>query len=869
MHGMTTTTTGLLERDDALRRLEEALASARAGEGRVAIVLGEAGIGKTSVVRAFARAARSSARTLWGACDPLFTPRPLGPFYDIAEEAGSAALSTLDAESDRTRLFAGLLDELSATTTLAVVEDVHWADEASLDALGYLVRRIDRAPCLLVLTYRDDEVGAQHPLRHLLGAIPSEVGTRIALDPLSVLAVERLAEGAERDARELHALTGGNPFFVTEILAAQGESVPATVRDAVLARALRLRSDAREVLDLASVLPGAVERWLLDTVLGSASAAANECVEHGVLVPTSNGLAFRHELARQAVLEALTPERRTAYHRAVLEALEKRPDRESLLPRLAHHAEGAGDADGVLRYAPAAAVRASAVGSHREAAAYYATALRHVPDGDRPERLAMLEGYAHEAASTGRYAEAIEARREAIELARALDVPLRVGDNLARLAQPLISQGRNAEAEDANGDAIEILERLPPSRELGTAYVFRAYLRMLSRDNAEGVRWGVRALYVATGFGDDDTIAYALNMIGTSHLMSGDIGTGCDYLLRSRDYAEKHGLHLRVAGAYGMLASGLGEMYELERSERWANEYLAFAAEHDLALSYVRSWLAAVHVYRGRWDQGVALAHDVLAGELSTISRITALVAVGRVRARRGDPGVWDALDEALELASPGGHLQRLGHVRAARAEAAWLGGDLERTLEEARAAYDLALEKRHLWFAGELAYWQWRCGELDAAPDWIAEPYRRQIAGEPIPAAELWGLRGCPYEAARALAESDDEEALLRAYRTFDELGALPAARHVRRLLQGAGARVPRGPRPSTRENPAQLTRRELEVLELVADGLRNAEIAERLVVSRRTVDHHVASILRKLGARTRGEAAAEAARLGVLQDR
>jgi ATP/maltotriose-dependent transcriptional regulator MalT len=295
-------------------------------------------------------------------------------------------------------------------------------------------------------------------------------------------------------------------------------------------------------------------------------------------------------------------------------------------------------------------------------------------------------------------------------------------------------------------------------------------------------------------------------------------------------------------------------MYELERAERYLRESIAFAEEHDTDSAYQQAWLALVHVYRGQWDEGVDLARSVLAGCSEAITRISCLIALGRVRARRGDPGAAEALDEALELARPGGHLQRLGHVHVARVEAAWLAADPGAALAEARPTYELAVEKRHLWFAGELAYWQWKAGRLDEVPGWIAEPYRLQLGSRAREAAQAWDARGCPYEAARARAESGATEDLQAALEVLEGLGARPAQQECARALRALGVR---GPRPTTRANPAGLTARELEVLGLLVEGLRNAEIAERLVITEKTAGHHVSAILAKLGVRSRYDAA------------
>ena len=319
-----------------------------------------------------------------------------------------------------------------------------------------------------------------------------------------------------------------------------------------------------------------------------------------------------------------------------------------------------------------------------------------------------------------------------------------------------------------------------------------------------------------------------------------------------------------------MLGSGLGEMYELERAEGALRAHIAFAEEWDHDSDYTQAWLAAVLVYRGLWTEGSELALEVLGARPAPVAEITANVALGRVRARRGDPGALAALDAALELALPGGHLQRLGHVHAARAEAAWLAGDCEQAAREARAVYPLALEKRHLWFAGELAYWQWKTCALGRGA---------RLDCRAVPSAD----RGKAARGRRGLAQSEAARSRRRGrsrsrsasktspVRSRSSRRSRPARRLGSRVSgYGRSARpFPRGPRPATRANPANLTPRELEVLRLVADGMRNADVAEKLVVSRRTIDHHVAAVLRKLDAKTRGEAAAAAAGLGLLQDR
>ena len=212
------------------------------------------------------------------------------------------------------------------------------------------------------------------------------------------------------------------------------------------------------------------------------------------------------------------------------------------------------------------------------------------------------------------------------------------------------------------------------------------------------------------------------------------------------------------------------------------------------------------------------------------------------------------------------GSLQRVAPVRCSGAEAAWLAGDLPAVRSEASASFELAREKGHPWFLGELAFWQRCAGDAKEAPAGCAAPYELQIRGQWAEAAAAWEAIGCPYEQARALAEGD-EAAQRNALGIFDRLGASPMADVLRRRMRAAGVQaIPRGARPSTRDNPAGLTQREVEILSLVARGWQNARIAARLSRSPRTVEHHVEAILAKLEARSRNEAVEIARQRGIL---
>ncbi|GAA2028395.1 AAA family ATPase [Agromyces tropicus] len=851
----------LLEREDDVAALDRAAnPAARAHGGTVVLVSGEAGIGKSALVRRFAE--RVPGRVAWGWSDALETPTPLAAVRDVAAALGLD--DDLVETADAARMSRALAEALAGAGAprAVVLEDLHWADAATLDVVRSLARRVAQLRTALVLTFRDEPPTPE--LRGLLGDLAGMPGVvRIRLAPLSVEAVGVLAAGTDFDAGRLHERTAGNPFFVTEVVAA-GEELPRTVRDAVLARVGRLGPAARNVVEIVAVGGIRLERGLVATAAGAEFPAADEAVAAGVLSAEDDALGFRHELARRAVRSDIPPARLASIHRRLLDALRAAPARHDLA-RLVAHAIGADDHAAVLELAPLAAAEAAAAGSHREAAAHLRAALA-VAGGEPDDRRAeLLEAYAREADTIDDPTAAEAAIADAVALRRGRGEDLRLVDDLVRLAAIAFSLGRTTEADAASREAVELAERHPPGRELAAAYRRRAALRMLTRDTDEAIEWGDRALALARTIGDDALLAGALNATGSARIVRSEFEAGVADLRESLDVARRAGLDYDACAAFTNLGSASGEIGQYRFADAVLTEGMAEAgtADVDVFHHYMQAWRALTRLHLGDAAGAAEDAHAVLGRDgTAAISRIMALLALGRLRARRGDPGADEALDDALALAESSDTLQRIAPVRAARAEAAWLAGDDDRAAAEAEAALPLAVAKRHPVFAAELTWWLRAAGREPAVPEWADGPYAAMAAGDWAAAARGWAERGAVFEEQLARGFAEAPEAI-EAVRALEAMGAPPAAEALRRRLRAAGVgNLPRGPRASTRDDPFGLTRRESEVLALVADGASNQAIAERLSLSVRTVDHHVSAILGKLGVATRGAAAALARR-------
>ena len=637
--------TRLLERDTELRVLDAALDRAADGAGSVVLVSGEAGIGKTSLVRAFTRSLRSG-RVLAGACDDLLTPRALGPLRDAVRHVRGPLAAALAAD-DPGEVFPAVLEELAAPhgPTVLAVEDVHWADSATLDLLRHVGRRVDDLPALLLLTYRPDDITRTHPLQGVLGSLGGHAVRRLPLEPLSSAAVAELAAGVTVDAHRLHQATAGNPFFVTEALASPDDPVPRTVVDAVLARVHRLTPAARQAVEQLAVVPSRVEPALLRALCPDLAPVA-EAERLGVLEVRPEAVAFRHELARRAVVESLPVTVRLDLHERVTAALLAGPVPD--LARVLHHSVEAGDDAAVVRHGPAVAREASRAGAHRQAVDAYAQVLARPALLDPAEHAALLDAQAwslynvnrlHDAAAAAAAAVALADRQADPALIHYLITLSRQHWLLRRTADALADARRAYDlAAAADGD---------PTSRAAARVNLGAVLVLVDREE-EGLPY-----LAPPDDADPALVALAHNYRGSALLQLGDVA-GRAELLDSVRAARELGQHEYVMRGYYNLAEGLWRLGRHAESARYLDAAAEYGRDRDFqAHSYfVEARRQRLRLMRGEWGPAEEVLRRLLGerADPGMLGRET-MPALARLLVRRGDDRTAETLAVAARAA--------------------------------------------------------------------------------------------------------------------------------------------------------------------------------------------------------------------------
>jgi DNA-binding CsgD family transcriptional regulator/tetratricopeptide (TPR) repeat protein len=855
----------LIERESQLAALHQYADEASQRHGRLVLISGEAGVGKSVLLEEFAQGLED-ARWLWAACDGLFTPAALGPLLDIASQLDGELLRLCRAEARRDQLYGALLGQLGDLESLTVlaIEDVHWADEATLDLLSYLGRRIQHLRVLLLVTYRDDALAVDDPLRLTLGTLASQRATRrLSLATLSVGGVGILAQGSGIDAAELHQLTAGNPFFVTEVVQAGSDAQPASVRDAVLARTRTLKTQARDALEVAALIGSRMQSELLVTLIDD-PLIMDELISRGLLIKDGDDLRFRHEIARVAVEAAIPPYRKAAIHTKIMDALLSSGSDDDA--RLAFHGEGAGRTDLVLWYGSRAGRRASELWAHREAAAQYGRALRAASDSDIRTRAELSDALAHELALLDRWEESAKMRTAALQLWREAQDPGRQSRSMREFSKAMWRLCRGPECIQAAEAALALAEPLGQGLELAQAYESLAYRRMRKGRHSEAIALARQARKIAEQFGLSDVMSDAL--VAEAYVVR-VMGGNWTVPMQAALEAALSGNHEEQAGRVFAL---MYLMYSTDlrhgEGEQCYTQAVAYCEEHDIGTFAVclQGERTAYLEKIGRWDECVSLAHALLYRyTLSPWNRLKPLCSMAKVMARRGQQGCWPYLDEAIESAMRLGEPDWIVPVGMARTEAYWLEGHLDAAISELGRVRDVAAGlpvAQRAW----VALWNRRLTGITDVID--LEPFASQLAGNAPHAAELWDRLGYGYEAALALLDTKDEALLRESLTRLTDLGAVAAARLVRRTMRELGIRsIPAGARTAARTHPRGLTKREQEILELLSEGQSNEEISATLFISVRTVEHHVSAILSKLGASTRKGATKEARRLGLTR--
>jgi DNA-binding CsgD family transcriptional regulator/tetratricopeptide (TPR) repeat protein len=847
----------ILERDGALATLAEAHGAARRGKGRAVLVSGEPGIGKTALVTRFVRDLQPEARVLVGTCDDLSIPRPLGPFRDLAGSVSPSLEEALSSGVPSHEIHSLLISELERPPqpTVLVLEDVHWADGATLDSVALLGRRIGSVPALLVLTFRGGELPPNHPLHASLGAIRAEDSVFLELAPLSQSAVASLAGD---EGNEVYTATGGNPFYVTELLASRDADVPPSVATAVLGRASRLDAASRRLVELVSVVPNRVSTSVLDAVMPGWPAAAEEPERRQLLEVDATHVHFRHELARTAIRSSVPIAARRGLHAEVLHAL-LAADAEPA--DIVHHAEAAGVEDVVADYALVAARRASALGSNREAYSHYRRASDFVGRLQPQEQAAVLEELANVAYIAGELDHAFPAIENARRIYGRLGDQEAVGRCVRILSRFHWFAGDGDAARSAAREAIAILAPPGESVELARAQSALSQLAMLAEDADQALAWGEQALELATRLGDESTRAHALVNIGTARnqLDYRDVAT----LLEAHEIADAAGDRHEATRALANLSYTLMLWVRADDALRYAEQALAYAQRYEMQTfePYVAMTIAWLKLRAGEWEDAERVARAEIEKRGSVVE-LLAKMLLTELAVRRGDPDAGGQLSDLAAQAERTGELQRI--VPALELETEWAlttGAPMPTT----KYAKVLDQVPTRGWLSIRAAGWAVLAGnDVELEPG--DGPYVAMLRGDWAGAADAFGQVGWEYDRALMLSLLDDEASLLEAVEIARRLGAEPLMKRVAGRMRDLGLRVPAGPREATRANPAGLTARQLEVLALLAEGLTNAEIAERLVVSPRTAEHHVAAVLTKLGATSRREAAERAVELRLV---
>ncbi|HKH62861.1 MAG TPA: AAA family ATPase [Flavitalea sp.] len=861
----------LVERAGFLDMLQAKFSTVAEGEGHCVFVSGEAGIGKTALVKAFCKEQGGDCDIYLGACDALFTPRPLAPLYDIIRQVNSELWPKGHTIEERSELFAEFFHEFSKKRgkTLIVFEDIHWADDATFDFIKFFARRITQLGCLFILTYRDD-ISFDHPLRNVLGQLPPASFTRMQLNPLSREAVEKMAREKGYSGEDVYGITGGNPFYVNEILSSYSVGIPDNVKDSITSAFNRQEGKTREIWELLSVIPTSFELKYLEKFEPLYATALERCMESKILLVKEGHIMFKHELFRRTIEASLSPLKRIALNKTVLDLFKENFEQHEQLERIIHHAKNANEYELVVCYAPLAARHAALVGAHTESRRLFFTAIEYYQGNDKDVLIEFYEPYAYECYLTNHVKEAIIYSTKSLTIWKEKNNKEKIGNCMRFLSRLWWLDGNRKNAEKFGEQAIEVLSDQPPSAAKAMAFSNMSQLKMLFDQSAEALAWGEMAISIATNLGDAATLSHALNNVGSIYMnVPSSEQKGIDLLQKSLSIALKNSFHEHAARAYSNLGSNALKLKKYAFAEQTLDEGIRYCEERDLdsSRSIKLSLKSLLNLETGNWKKAYDIADNLLKNEnhLSAFT-IVLLNVVSTIKMRRGDPDALPLMLEGAKKAFDTTELQRIVPSLISLLEYEWLTGKLVIKTEDLQIIKGMIEQSIYNIEKNEFVFWLQKARKQHLLLSNVDDSYDVSTVIKARNAAALWEKAGCPYRQALTLFEGTDDDKR-KAISIVHELGATAVYEKMKMEMRNSGIKsIPRGMRKSTQSNPALLTSRELDVLYLLKEGMQNKEIAAKLYISGKTVDHHISSILFKLDVNSRTKAVNEAVRMEII---
>lgn len=860
----------LIERDVFLIALQKHFNNVEGGKGHCILLSGEAGIGKSALIKAFCKEQSNNCCIFQGSCDDLFTPRTLAPLYDVLWQVNKQRWPVPPSHEERSVLFASFFQELSTKKQhfLIVFEDIHWADEGTLDFIKFFIRRIDQLPCLFILSYRDNEIYTNHLLRNVLGKLPSDSFTKLILTPLSKPAVIEMAKLKDFNGEEVYSITGGNPFYVNEILASYSPGVPDNIKDSILSVYERQKESTKNAWQLWSVMPEGLE---VDRVARiKLKWDINHCFAIGVLIVQKDKVVFKHELYRRTIEESLTPFKRMEMNKMVLEFFLKVFEEKGEIERLLHYAKNANEKKLVVKYAPMAAKKATAIGAHKEASKLWHTVIEYAEDSDKFQLAAYYEAYARACYFSNQMSEAIKYSEKVLKIWKEVANLEKIGYNLCFLSHVCWFDGHGKYAEDYAIEALELYNDQPPSSLKAMSYSNMSRIKMLSDKPEACIYWGEKAIEMGKELQNERILSHALNNMGTVQMLFPQSEKKGEAMLnQSLEIALKNSYQEHAARAYSNLLSSAIRIKNYSLANRALEEGIRYCEEWNLhfRIAYLLALKARLNLDKGNWDEALNIADNLLKNEHQPdLIKMCVLIISSKIRMRKGEDALMNLL-EAKTLAFETKEPQRIISAIIALAEYEWLTSKTIIAKEDLNKIIQYFNHTTIYSEKNEFLFWMKKAGRQFVLQNKTTESYDFNFNIKASNGTAFSENAICPYEQALHMFtgnEKDKRKALL----IIQNLGATAVYEKLKQEMKNSGIKnIPRGIRASTRSNAAFLTCREMDILHLLKEELHNKEIANKLYISAKTVDHHVSSIMFKLEVNSRSKAVTMALQIGILK--